>query len=279
MSSVIQVYPTCREFVPGIHWLGGCSERHQPGHTTFHSQASTYLLVGPDKVLMFDTGAPGNWTSVRNDLDRILGDRPIDILIPSHPETPHTGNMARMLDKYPNCRALGNITDYHILYPDHASRLESFPLHTPIPLGGGMEFVLVDAVVKDLPNTVWGYEKREQVMFVADAFAYQHHSEQMSDDEDEPLHQPGECRLLLSEMPTVPAVEQATHLTRGSLSWTSHMDAGEVLDSMHDMFRRYPTKYIAPTHGNIVDDFELMFPIMREAYTRVYREENARIPA
>jgi hypothetical protein len=38
-------------------------------------------------------------------------------------------------------------------------------------LGGGYRFTLLDAIIEDLPNTVWAYEHKQQVLFPVDARA------------------------------------------------------------------------------------------------------------
>jgi flavorubredoxin len=274
--SITENYPIRREIAPGIHWLGGCGERLEPNGEVLHSAASTFLLVGDTQSLLVDTGAPIHWPLIEQAMDEVLGGRPLDFVVPSHPELPHSGNLPRLFRKYPAVRALCDIRDWHLFYPEFEARFEAWPLHRPIALGGGMEYTIIEAPIKDLTNTVWGYESREQVMFVSDAFGYLHRAA-ADVDEPEPLHKPGECRMLTGELPKLPEVYQAAFLTRGALAWTGYMDSSEFLEAVSRMLGRYPTRLIAPTHGNVIDDVSEIMPIMRAAYTQVYEGEKARM--
>ncbi|MEJ0012102.1 MAG: MBL fold metallo-hydrolase [Bauldia sp.] len=274
--SVTDNYPIKREIAPGIHWLGGCGERLEPSGEILHSSASTFLLMGDEKTLLVDTGAPIHYPLIRQGMDEILAGRQLDYVVPSHPELPHSGNMPKLFDKYPKLRAIGDDRDYRLFYPQYADRFDFWPQHKPLPLGGGMEFTVLEAPIKDLVSTTWGYEGREQVMFVSDAFGYLHRA---APDDENPLHKPGECRLLTTELPKLPEVYQAAFLTRSALAWTGFMDANVFLNTVRKMIERYPSKLIAPTHGNVIDNLDEIMPIMRAAYTSAYETERARSKA
>ncbi len=253
-----------REISDGIWWVGACLESaafDEPVH--FHTSA--YLVVGTNATLMFDTAPPGAWPKVSDDLDRVLGGRTLDYLVPSHAEIPHAGNLARIVDRYPAVTIVGDLRDYHLYFPDHVDRMHPAPHGTEIDLGGGYTFVLLDAVIEDLPTTVWGYERSQQVLFPVDALGYGH-LPQVSEDIDEPLHRPGECALLTSELDHPPALELATHLTKSSLFWSRYVDIGPYFERFEALLRRYPARLLAPAHGSVVDDLDLIMPVMREAH-------------
>jgi len=253
-----------REIAPGIHWLGACSQVEYEGHV-LHGSASIFLILGADQVLLLDTGRPGDWVVIEKALDLTLQGRQINWIVPTHPELPHCGNLGRLLDKYPAARAIGDMRDYHVYFPNHASRLETWPKDKPVQLGGGYRFNLLEAPIKDLTSTQWGYESHEQVMFVSDAFQFLHHGSS-SQDVDEPLHEPGECGLLSTELSQLPQTYQATLITRGAFSWTRYMDASEFFDQLTDLLERFPARLIAPTHGYVIMDLASIWPITREAY-------------
>jgi hypothetical protein len=252
-----------REIVDGIHWLGGCGSRVADSGEVMHNAASSFLIVGTEQALLFDTGPHGLWDALADTLDSVLGERTLDWVVPSHPEVPHCGCLARLVAKYPDVRVAGDVRDYHLYYPEIEDRLRSVGLHEPIDLGGGFTFTLVDAVMRDLPNTVWGHEGKNGVLFVADAFQYMHHA-----GEDGALHRPGECRVLSSELPTLPTIQQAQLITRAALAWTRLTDANRYVDEILALIARYPTRLVAPTHGNVIDDLDPILPIMRMAYRR-----------
>ena len=234
-----------------------------------HFHTSAYLIVGTERTLLFDTAPPGAWEVVERDLKRILDGRRLDFVVPSHPEIPHAGCLTRILDTYPEAEVLGDLRDYHMYFPDYVDRMRSIPHETEIDLGGGYRFTLLDAIIEDLPTSVWGYESRQQVLFPVDALGYGH-LPQREDLPDEPLHRPGECALLSSELTRPPALDLATHLTQSSLYWSRFVDITPQMERFDALLERYPTKLIAPAHGSVVDDLDVIMPVIREAHRTVF---------
>lgn len=259
--------PWPREFTPGVHWISWCSEIRYRGEM-YHSQTGGYLVVGDDRAMMIDTGRPGDWEFVECCLDLILGGRPIDLLVPTHPELPHCGNLARLCRKYPESKIIGDDRDYHLFYPEYADRITPRPRHEPIDLGGGVVVTLVDAVIRDLNTTQWAYESRSQVLFVSDGFACLHHTgpdDADTLDEGEALHNPGECATLSSELNMTPSLHQATRITEAALWWARYRPADDLLDELRALLRRYPTRYIAPAHGNVSDQIDAFLSLQGQA--------------
>ena len=147
-----------------IDAFGGTLGQVNPDATTIHSHLSVFLLRGSEKTLLVDTGMPPVWPAVSSQLDQALGDRPLDYVVPTHPEPAHAGNLVPLLEKYPDAKVLGDIRDYHLMFPsgsDLASRLEPLPVESRIELGDGMAFVLLPAVIKDLLKPAVGVRTEE----------------------------------------------------------------------------------------------------------------------
>src|SRR5680860_1207523 len=134
-----------REIVDGVHWLGGCLVPEVGGHK-FHNHISAYLIKGDEKTLFFDTGHPAHWQAVERDLDVALGGRPLDYIVPSHSEMPHSGNLPRLLDKYPTSLVHGEVRDYHLYYPGCEDRLVPGRPGDELDLGG-RRFRLLRAIM------------------------------------------------------------------------------------------------------------------------------------
>lgn len=257
-----------REIAKDIWWVGGCLESaafEQPVH--FH--VSAYLIVGADKTLIYDTAPPAMWQELSRDLDKILNGRALDYVVPSHPEIPHAGNLHKLLDKYPDAVALGDLRDYHLYYPDYVDRMKSVAADTNIDLGGGYLFTFLDPIIKDLPNTMWGFEHKERVLFSVDALGYGH-LPQTADYPDEPLHRAGECALLASELRVPPPLNLATYLTQASLFWSRYVEIGPYLERLERLFDELKPRIIAPAHGNVIDDLNVVMPVMREAHEKSF---------
>jgi len=249
-----------REVAPSIYWMGGCLSP-PAASVTYHLHNSPYLLMGSRSTLLIDTGHPAHWRALDADLDRVLGGRGLDWVFPTHLETPHCGNVNRLLAKFPAARVFADARDYHLHYPTIAPRCLDRRAGAELDLGD-MNLVLLEAVIRDLPATLWAYERSRQVLFVADAFGYTHGATGAGD----PIHRPGECALLSSELPSLPSVEQVTYLTIASLYWTRFVDVVPYFEQVEDLMQRYPTAVIAPAHANVITDLPALMPVMRDAF-------------
>lgn len=259
--------PLPRSLSDRITWLGDCLKRTEAGQPV-HVHTSCFLVVGDEQALLVDTGHPTHWSKVERQLDALLGERPLDWIFPTHPELPHAGNLNRLLAKYPGARVTGDVRDYPLYCPEHVDRLVSRRIGDELDLGGST-IVFLEALIKDLPSTQWAYETSGQVLFAADAFGYTHGGV-LVEGADEPLHLPGECGLLSTELGSTPSVEQTAFLTRAALFWSRYVDVAPHFAAVEALLARYPARLIAPAHGNVISDFDALLPVLRAAHSAVY---------
>lgn len=258
-----------REIAPGIFWIGSCTATDTFG-TMIHIHNSAYVIKGEAQSLLIDCGTVSQWSEIETHLDAVLGDRPLDWIAPTHPESPHGGSVGRLCRKYPNAKVVGDVRDYHLYFPEFVDRLESRPAGSLIDLGGGYRFVFLEAIIKDVPSTQWGYEASQQVLFVADAFAFSHHMP-VAGFEEYPIHLEGECALMTNELPVAPTVEQAAFITKAALFWTRYVRVEPYLDAFTALIDRYPAKLIAPAHGSVITNLDDVLPVIYEAHRMAYQ--------
>jgi len=261
LFNVAQLAPT-REVAPGLFWLGGCKEIRYKD-TLVHSYNSAYLLAGTDRTLLVDTAHPKDWRRLDQQLDVVLGHlgrEQVDYLFPTHAEVAHAGNLGRLLDKYSAARVVGDTRDYHFLYPEHADRIMPGSVGDRLDLGGS-GFVFVDAAVRDLVNTMWGYDTARRCLFVADGFAYMHH------------HNAGECGLTTEEQTDPPLEEFTAAFSEFALYWTRFVDVRPYCARIEALRHEYPTELIAPAHGALITDPDITVP---KVYAGFEMESRAR---
>ncbi len=239
-----------RELAPGIFWLADCLPVEHDG-SIVHGYSSTYLVAGTDASLLVDTGHPKDWPSIQQQLDichRTHGAPPVRYLVPTHAEVPHAGNLASLLDRYPEARAYGDVRDYHLFFPGYEDRFVEQQAGDEIDLGT-TRFVFVDAVLKDLVTSLWGYATTQRCLFPGDGFAYVHH------------HQAGECGRSAEECPDLPLEQFTALFAEYALYWTRFTDMQGVIDRLDRMVTAdYPVDLIAPGHGNPILDPAVTFP-------------------
>jgi flavorubredoxin len=257
-----------REVAPGVTWMGACVTFQLPDKL-IHGHNSTYLAQGTERAVMVDTGSPSNWNEIEQVLDDRLGGRPLDYVFPSHPELPHTGNLPRLVAKYPDVQIVGDIRDYHLFFPTVVDNLHPRVPGDRLDLGGGVEFVIAEALILDLPNTQWAYVPTAKTLFTTDGFCYMHHPE--LDDED-PMHLPGECGLTTSELSAPPTVENAAFFSGSALYWARFIDdADERYARVIQFVRDIDAQVLCPTHGNVITDVEEVMAIVQEGHKQSYR--------
>jgi hypothetical protein len=237
-----------------------------------HVHNSCYLVLGDEKALLYDTSDPLAWRAgLERELERLLDGRPLDYIVPSHQEMPHSGNVRRLVAKYPAARVVGDVRDYHVLFPDEVDRFFAAEPGTRLDLGGET-FELLPAIIKDLPTTQWGHAEHAQVLFSADGLAFSHHPPHP--DDDRPVHAPHECGLLASELDFVPGPDQIVWITRAALYWARFIPIDYHGAAFQQLLRDHPTRIVAPAHGSVVDDMELV-SVIWEALRLAYDPDGA----
>jgi flavorubredoxin len=227
----------------GVHWVGGCSaiflHREKPDIT--HSALNAYLVMGTDKTLLVDTGHPALWPSFSAALKKALGGRPLDYVAPTHPEIPHAGSLSLLHREWPGLTVVGDIRDYFLYHPDLPDSA-----YRPMAAGerldlGGREFEFVEALFKDLPNTVWGFDHGSRTLFPADGFAFFH------------LHSEQACGLTTEQMGISPGVDAYSVMTE-IVSGVELLDLEDKIDEFMRLVEHFRPTALAPAHGTVVTD-------------------------
>lgn len=175
-----------RIVLPDLAWVGGCSAgaagyvqppSAQPAgvpKTVVHEPCVAHIIFGSKKTIMMDTGHYAHWWSLDSQLDAVLQGRPLDYVFLSHQEIPHTGNLGRLLAKYPDCIAVGDVRDYHLFHPEAAFERLQMKHHEDRLDLGDREIIFLDAIWKDLSGTMWTYDTKLKLFFGADLFGFGH---------------------------------------------------------------------------------------------------------
>lgn len=285
------VFP--REIAPGIHWMNHCIPTMIYGRI-LHVHLSLYLVVGEDKTLLVDTSLPTYWGDISAQVERALGGRTLDYLFVTHPEVPHSGAMPLFLDRYPNLKVVGDMRDFHVYFPEYIDRFVNVRPGERIDLGGRC-VRFVEAVIKDLPNSLWGYDELTRALFVSDGFSYSHESGDVmrdrsdpissslrnlafDDDADVPTHSPGECALMSSELSGEVSVEQASVVLQRALTFSRFVHPDLLFQRVGKVLSDNPPKLVCPAHGGVIDDIEKLLPTIRETHSLAFSASQKAAP-
>jgi flavorubredoxin len=225
-----------------VWWLGECLEIEHEGRP-IHAYSSLYLVAGERASLLVDTGHPKDWPEIERQLDVLHreGVPAVAYVFPTHAEVPHAANLGRLLARYPDAVAVGDIRDYHLFFPEVETRLVPMRAGEEIDLGG-RRFLLLEAVIRDLVTSLWGYDAASRTLFPGDGFAYMHH------------HQAGECWRSAEELPELPIPALTALFNAYALYWTRFTDIEPSIAALDALLARHPTAVIASGHGSPILD-------------------------
>ena len=253
-----------RLLTPDVLWTGGCVELEIRGERV-HSHFSNYVVRGSKTSILVDTGHPMHADQIERSLDGFLGDGQPGYIFTTHLEYPHCGLLPKWLAKYPAAQVVGDVRDYELYFPEHAGRFLQKNPGDLVDLGD-RSFVVVPAIWCDLKETLWGYDTKDRILFVADGFSATHH------------HKPGHCGLTAGEQP-VPDAEMMRTINELALQWTRYTDARFTFDQLDTLLSLLEPCIIAPAHGAVIDQPAVMLPFIKEGMSRTVCPQHERVAA
>lgn len=248
--------PLPREIAPGVFWLGDCLVQHSKGKI-YHSYNAAFLVIGSEASMLVETGHPKDFPVIEQQMREILarGGGELRHLFLTHQETPHSGGLGRVLDRYPNLTIHGDMCDYHLAFPQHADRFRPMAVGDAVDLGD-RRFMAVEPVIRDLRSSLWGFETSGRVLFPGDGFAYSHY------------HTDGHCGLFAEEATSLDLVDVLGVFAERALFWTTFTDMNVYADKLEELMEALGVRVVAPTHGLPIGDIARTMPKVREGLIR-----------
>jgi flavorubredoxin len=226
-----------RELAPSVFWISGCLQvKH--GARPLHVSHSVYLVVGNHCSALVDGGHPQDAAVNMRQILGLLRDAPeLRYVFVTHTETPHTGLLSMLLDRYPLVSICGDVSDLHLVFPDKEMRFCRLSPGDELDLGG-TRIVAVNAVIRDQRPTLWAFATRQRVLFTSDGFAYSHH------------HEAGHCALVAEEVSELDIPDMAALFAELALYWTRFVDLGPYIARLEQLvLTELEVAVIAPSHG------------------------------
>ena len=156
-----------------------------------------------------------------------------------------------MLKTFPDAVLCGDVSDYHLAFPQYEHRMRWMKEGDEIDLGG-RSLMAVEPVIRDLRTTWWGFETRDRVLFPGDGFAYSHY------------HEDGHCGLVAEEATSLDLPDVSAVFADLALFWTKFANMDAYCDRLDHLIERLGVKTIAPTHGLPITDVERTVPKVKE---------------
>jgi len=230
-----------RAIAPGCFWFSTCLPVRTGDGRMLHNHNNCFLLIGSEATVLVDTAMPYGWTALRRELAEVLAGRTLDYVFPTHPEAPHMGNLGPLIEAYPRLTVVGDLRNYHLYHPGREARMRTMRAGEVLSLGDRV-LEITEAPIRDLPNTLWGYERTARILFLSDAYPYTHE------------HEAGQCDLLAEELPRMPEAADTRLVIERALSWTRHVRAEKAIAALDAYLATHPVAIIAPAHGGVITE-------------------------
>jgi flavorubredoxin len=237
---------------PGVFWLGECLEQRE-AKKMYHSYNAAFLVIGETASMLVDTGHPKDFPAIERQASQVLarGAPPVKYLFLTHQETPHSGGLGRAMARWPDMTIHGELSDYHLAFPQYADRMRWMQMGDSLDLGG-TTFIAVEPVVRDLRTTLWGFVTKGRVLFPGDGFAYSHY------------HEDGHCGLTAEEATSLDLGDTSAVFAERALFWTKFVDMTLYTDRLDRVLAELEVKTICPSHGLPITDVALTVPKVKE---------------
>ena len=252
-SQTLSKRPMPREIGSGVWWLGDCLGQPYNGKI-YHGYNAAHMVVGSKAALLSDTGHPKDFPVIAKHIEYVLAknpDIPLKYLFLTHQETPHSGGLGRLLARYPELEVIGDVSDYHLAFPQFEHRMRFLDEGEAVDLGG-REFKIVEPVVRDLRTSNWGFDTKTRCLFPGDGFAYSHY------------HWDGHCGMVAEEATSLDLIDVCAVFQERALFWTTFVDMERYVERMEWQMKELGVRLVAPSHGLPVTDLDRTWPAIRK---------------
>lgn len=135
---------------------------------------NSYLLKD-EKTVLFDTVDKHERTRFFENLEFVLGDKPLDYLVVNHLEPDHSALIEDVVKKYNNIQIICNQKTKDMLYQFFAFNEQNSPKFVVVQEGdvfntGSHELTFIMAPMVHWPEVMVTYDKTDKILFSADAF-------------------------------------------------------------------------------------------------------------
>ncbi len=131
---------------------------------------NSYLLVD-DKIALVDTVERSFIDEYLDNIEEIIGNRPVDYLIINHMEPDHSGALKALVQKYPNIILVGNKKTFGFVESFYMTPENVLTVHDNHVLDLGkfkIQFQTIPMV--HWPETMVAFEETNKILFSGDAF-------------------------------------------------------------------------------------------------------------
>lgn len=205
-----------------------------------HVHVSVFLIDDGDATILIDSGSFYHRDRIEAQLAAVTGDEPVDSLILSHADLPHSGNVPEFREQWPDLELVSSSGSPEVVGLGNAD------VHCEI--GGSMtisgrEFSFIDPPLADIQHSTWIFDHSSGVLFTADGFGS--------------YHEPADAKLTVGQISDGIRTQDILEYHRDALRWLCYVEPDKIAPAIDDLFEAYDVTFVAPTHGNPIEASEI----------------------
>jgi flavorubredoxin len=252
--SITTSNPLPRELADGLYWLGACYAVPVGGRS-LHANNSVFLVAGSKWSALVEAGISWDTRTILQqirDLTEARGLPPLRYVFVTHSEQAHSAGVGHLLAHHAEASAHGDVTDLHMVFPEHLERMRFADPGDRFDLGG-REILVVEGLFRDLITTRWFWDSGSRALFTGDGISYGHY------------HTDSACGMCIEEAERVDVPQQMKFFGVSAFHWTKFVDIEPYADRLDEIvFGELHAELVLPTHGLPVTDPAATMPKIRE---------------
>jgi flavorubredoxin len=197
---------------------------------------SVFFIDDGDTNLLIDSGSFYHRDQIEKQIAEVTGDEPIDALILSHADLPHSGNVPEFREKWPQLDLVSSSGSPEVVGLGNADISCEIGKSMQI---SGRTFSFIDPPLADIQHSTWIFDHDSGVLFTADGFGNYHDS--------------AEAGLTAGQLPDGVQTASIRSYHRDALRWLCYVESGKIAPAIDALFTEYDITVVAPTHGNPIE--------------------------
>jgi flavorubredoxin len=235
------------ELANDLFWINECQDIGDR-----HMHVSTYVIKGDTDNILIDTGSFRHSDDIISQIRTCTDGDGIDVLLLSHPDLPHSGNVESLRSEWP---------DLELVLFSNTPALHGFPGATRGERGtdqqiGDRQFSWIDAPILDVTSTAWVYDHTTRTLFTADGLGH--------------YHPANACSKRSEEISDGIAYDDVYSFHKDVVPWLKYVEPQRLFDKLDYRIGDRKVERIAPVHGNPVSSTDI--EQYREKFERAIEE-------
>jgi flavorubredoxin len=205
-----------------------------------HVHVSVFCINDGDTTILVDSGSFYHREQIEEQIAAVTDGEPVDSIILSHADLPHSGNVPEFRQKWPQLDLISSSGSPEVVGLGNAD--------ITCEIGGNMEingrtFSFIDPPLADIQHSTWIFDHNSGVLFTADGFGN--------------YHDPAEAGLTAAELADGVETVDIRNYHRDALRWLCYVESEKIMPAIDALFEEYDVTVVAPTHGNPIETSEL----------------------